>query len=155
VGDRDRRAGGPRALCACDAYQATLSGAPVPVRRIATTNRRVRARQVHLLRLRAEAIATSTLTWEPPFAQDVAIFPSAMKPAYRGRLAVKPELLASGSIVGARCVRKAIEVAAAGGADAVRSEANPDLAATRALLDRFGFEQYGLTRSDGCAFPVR
>jgi hypothetical protein len=89
-----------------------------------------------------------TLTWEPPFEEDIAMFPAARNPAYIGRLAVSPEWLAQGSIVSMKCLRKAIELARHAGADAIRSEANPDLARIRTLLDLLGFREYGSARSE-------
>jgi predicted GNAT family N-acyltransferase len=134
-------------LCECDAYTATRE-APTPVRNIETTRRRVRMGSVYVLRLGAEAVAMFTLTWDAPFAEDTAIFPPARKPAYIGRLAVKTEWLARGSIVGARCLRRAVELATSAGADAIRSEANPDLTRVVTLLRLFGFEEFGRTQSE-------
>jgi len=65
------------------------------------------------------------------------------------RLAVEPQWLLQGPLIGARCVRKAIEIASSAGADAIRAEANPDLGDVRTLLDLFGFEQYGAANSAG------
>lgn len=130
-------------ICASDAYTAT-SSAPAPVRNIQTTRRRVEAGSVHVLRFRGEAVATFTLTWEPPYdPRETAVFPPASKPIYISRLAVKPDWVENGSLVGVRCLRKAVELANGLGADAIRSEANPDLERVRALLAAFQFEQYG------------
>ena len=134
-------------LCACDAYQSNRE-LPAPVRSIETTRRRVRAGSVHLLRFGTEPVAMFTLTLDPPFSDDRATFPSALKPTYLSRLAVRPDWLARGSIVGARCIRKAIEVAASLGADAVRSEANPDLKGVTTVLRLFGFQEYGRTQAE-------
>jgi hypothetical protein len=134
-------------LCASDAYTATRE-APPPVRNIETTRRRVRAGSVHVLRSGAEAVAMFTLTWDAPFAEDTTIFPPAQKPAYIGRLAIRPEWLARDSIVGARCLRRAVELAVSAGADALRSEANPDLVRVLTLLHLFGFEEYGRAQSE-------
>jgi len=101
----------------------------------------VRSGSVHLLRHEGRPAAMFTLTWEPPFDASATTFPPARKPIYMGRLAVAPEWLANGSLVGVRCVRRAIEIAEQAGADALRSEANPDLARVRALLDALGFEE--------------
>ncbi|WP_437854459.1 hypothetical protein [Sorangium sp. So ce363] len=134
-------------LCASDAHHATPEN-PAPARRLETTRRRVQAGSVHLLRQGAEAIAMFTLTWEPPFEADLAIFPPAGKPAYLSRLVVHPAGLARGSLAGARCLRRAVELATAGGADVLRSEANPDLTQVRALLGMFGFEEHGRAQSE-------
>jgi hypothetical protein len=89
-----------------------------------------------------------TLTWDPPFDTAAANFPRAQKPAYLCRLAVNPAVLDGGSMVGARCVRRAVELASRSGADALRSEANPDLTAVRSMLDLFGFEEHGHAQSE-------
>jgi GNAT superfamily N-acetyltransferase len=134
-------------LCASDAYHAT-PGSPAPLRSLETTRRRVGAGSVHLLRRGSEAVAMFTLTWDPPFEGGGALFPPARKPAYLGRLAVHPDWLARGSIVGAQCLRRAVEVATRGGADVLRSEANPDLTQVRALLGMFGFQEHGRSRAE-------
>jgi hypothetical protein len=129
-------------LCACDRYQAAGTGSPVPSRCLETTERHVRDGAVHVLR-RDGVAAMFTLTREPPFKLVDGSFPAARRPVYLQRLAVRPHLLRAGSFVGIRCVRKAVEVAAADGADALRCEANPDLVATRTLLEALGFRQHG------------
>lgn len=129
-------------LCACDRHTA-VPAAPAPVRNLETTERRVREGAVHLLRHAGEPVATFTLTWSPPFTADPSVFPPARKPAYLGRLAVQPAWLERGTLAGVQCLRRAAEVARAGGADVLRSEANPDLRAVRALLDMFGFVEHG------------
>lgn len=133
-------------LCASDAYHATQN-VPPPERSIATTRRRVQEGSVHLLRFEGAAVATFTLTWDAPFEADLSVFPKARKPAYLGRLAVMPAWLQNGSLAGARCLRKACELAASSGADALRSEANPDLYRVREMLHLFGFEEYGRASS--------
>lgn len=134
-------------LCACDAYTATRE-ALAPVRNIETTRLRVRQGSVHVVRFGAEAVAMFTLTWDAPFAEGSVIFPPARKPAYIGRLAIKPEWQVRSSIVGAQCLRKSVELAESAGADALRSEANPDLTRVRTLLHLFGFKEYGRTQSE-------
>ncbi|MFE9004582.1 hypothetical protein ACFYOY_21005 [Streptomyces sp. NPDC007875] len=135
-------------LCACDARQAAASGTPAPRRRPETTERRVRAGAVRLLRHGAHPAGMFTLTWDPPFTVDDGVFPRAERPMHLSRLAVAPEWLDDGSLVGLRCVRHAIEEATRAGADVLRSEANPDLTDTRSLLDVLGFRQYGPTLGD-------
>jgi|SRR5215203_3227382 len=134
-------------LCASDAYHATHA-VPAPMRNMETTRRRVQEGSVHILRLGTEAVAMFTLTWDAPFAEGTVFFPPACKPAYIGRLAVKPDCLEGDSIIGAQCLRRAVELATSAGADAIRSEANPDLTRMRTLLRLFGFEEYGLTQSE-------
>ncbi|HEU0297874.1 MAG TPA: hypothetical protein VFR37_00425 [Longimicrobium sp.] len=129
-------------ICACDAFTATAR-APAPVRSPESTRRRVDERAVHLLRHGPRAVATFTLTPYPPFDADLSLFPPARRPAYLGRLAVMPERLATGELLGPRCLRRAVELAAAAGCDALRSEANPDLEGVRAMLHLFGFQEYG------------
>ncbi|MFC4585730.1 galactose mutarotase [Sphaerisporangium corydalis] len=136
-------------LVACDAYQAERTGTPVPARVIETTESRVRSGAVHLLRRGTEAVAMFTLTDRPPFDPAGLDLPEGGRLMYLSRLAVKPELLEQGSLVGVQCVRKAIELARGLGADALHAEANPDLTGTRALLAHLGFEQHGPVHSDG------
>jgi GNAT superfamily N-acetyltransferase len=132
-------------LCACDHHTATPE-APAPTRSFETTAARVRDGSVHVLRRDGEVVAMFTLTWTPPFDAEPDVFPPARKPAYISRLAVRPDHLAQGSVLGAQCLRHAAEVAAAQGADAIRSEANPDLRETLALLGLFGFTEHASRR---------
>ncbi|MGW2280438.1 hypothetical protein [Streptomyces sp. NPDC001770] len=130
-------------LTACDAAEARRSGTAAPARRELTTERLVREGAVHLLRGETGAAgAMFTLTSAPRF-QEPTDYPHASRPTYLSRLAVAPALSATGTLVGVRAVRKAVELATALGADALRSEANPDLVRTRALLDQLGFVQHG------------
>ncbi|MEU9123220.1 hypothetical protein AB0C96_25705 [Streptomyces sp. NPDC048506] len=133
----------------CDVHTARRYGTPVPQRNPRTTTHRVRTGCVHALRQPAGLAAMFTLTGEPPFAQDPDVFPAAHEPRYLSRLAVAPELLSRGTLLGARCVRRAMGLAAAAGADALRCEANPDLTATLELLLRLGFRQSGPMVDDG------
>jgi hypothetical protein len=129
-------------LCACDAYTATPV-APPPTRSRETTVRRVTEGVVQVLRCNSFAVATFTLTRDPPFVEPSYHYPPARAPMYVGRLAVHPDWLRRGGLVGAQSLRRAIELATSAGADVLRSEANPDLTATRALLHQFGFKEYG------------
>jgi len=135
-------------LCACDAYQASPR-APAPQRSKETTRRRVADGAVHLLRGDGELLAMFTLMWSTPFDEPDGVFPPARKPAYMSRLAVNPTLLAQGTVLGGQCYRRALDLAAAGGADVLRVEANPDLEHVLELLRILGFEQHGPTLSDG------
>lgn len=128
-------------------------GSPAPLRSRQSTASLIGAGAVHLLRRNGVAAGAFTLTPQAPFAARWAeqVFPPARQPIYLMRLAVRPELQTGGSLVGVRVLRKAIEVAADGGADALRSETNPDLTATLRMLLAVGFTQYGpvLTGQDG------
>ncbi|MGC4807628.1 hypothetical protein [Micromonospora sp. DT233] len=135
-------------LCASDAHQAAATGSPVPARRLATTSQRVASGSVHLLRAGGRAVGMFTLTWDAPYDASAVPFPAARRPSYLSRLSVRPDELAAGSLVGVRCVRRAIQVAGAQGADDLRAEANPDLAPTWALLTGLGFLPCGPTHSD-------
>ncbi|MFD6880243.1 MULTISPECIES: GNAT family N-acetyltransferase [unclassified Streptomyces] len=134
-------------LEACDAYQAEVTDTPRPVRRTETTSAFVTAGHVRLLREHGRAVGMFTLTTRPG-AEGPAGQPYAARPAYLSRLAVAPDHLAAGSLIGARCVREAIRLAVALGADAIRAEANPDIRSTRTLLESLGFEQFGPVHSD-------
>lgn len=133
-------------LCACDAYHASLR-APAPERSKKTTRRRVAEGAVHVLR-GGKAMAMFTLTWAPTFDEPDGVFPPARKPAYMSRLAVDPAVLAQGTVLGAQCYRRALDLAAVEGADALRVEANPDLEDVFELLRILGFVQHGPTLSD-------
>lgn len=130
-------------LLACDRYQARCFAVPAPLRNIASTERQVGAGEVQLLRLGKEPVAMFTLSWQPGLDQDPAPFPPARRPAYLRRLAVSPAWLARGSLAGAQCLRRAVQLATEAGADALRSEANPDLIGPATLLRLFGFQQCG------------
>lgn len=131
-----------------DAAQA-MPEAPVPVRSMETTRRRVADGSVHGLRLDGELAAMITVTWEPPSAGAASAYSPARKPAYISRLAVRPQFLEQQPLAGASCIRRAIEVCASGGADVLRSEANPDLEAVMRLLRMLGFERQGPVHGDG------
>ncbi|MFI1196316.1 GNAT family N-acetyltransferase [Micromonospora sp. NPDC020750] len=133
-------------LCASDGHQAARYGMVAPVRNLDTTERRVRAGSVHLLRHGTEAAASFTLSQEPPHGLDLSVYPPATSPVYLQRLAVAPAY--EGSIVGVRCLRRAVELAREQGADVLRCEANPDLLATRRMLDTLGFTQHGPTLAE-------
>jgi hypothetical protein len=136
-------------LLASDAHSAARYGFPLPHRNPATTARLVHDALVHGLRRSGELIATFTLTWQPPYAADKVGFPPRHKPLYLRRLAVQPRLLTLGSLLGLQTVRRACEVAAQAGADAVRSETNPDQVALMDLLCHAGFVAAGRTSVDG------
>lgn len=135
-------------LCESDAAQA-LARAPVPVRRIETTRRLIAERSIQILRREDRAIAMITLAWRSPFPMDLWRFPPARNPAYMSRLAARPSALAEEPLLGLQCVRRAVELARTGGADAVRCEANPDLARVTAMLGLLGFVQCGAPLTDG------
>lgn len=128
-------------LCTCDRYQGMSYNSPVPSRRLETTERHVLNLSVHLLRHGKTPAATFTLTENPPFDHDTEIFPNALNPLYLQRLAVHPDLLREGVLVGLQCVRRAMDVAKSRSADALRCEVNPELSATSALLRQLGFKQ--------------
>ncbi|MGW1061783.1 GNAT family N-acetyltransferase [Micromonospora rubida] len=134
-------------LCASDGHQAARYGMVAPNRNLDTTERRVRAGSVHLLRHGTEAAASFTLSQEPPHGLDLSVYPPATSPVYLQRLAVSPAY--EGSIVGVRCLRRAVELAHERGADVLRCEANPDLLATRRMLDALGFVQHGPALAEG------
>ncbi|MEO3890694.1 hypothetical protein [Nonomuraea sp. B5E05] len=133
----------------CDAHQAARWGSPVPVRRIARTEQLVAEGAVHLLLAGDQIAGSFTLTWPRPGAGTGGGYPPARHPGHLSRLCVEPGLIDAGRLVGVQCVRKAIELAVTAGADALRAEANPDLADTLALLRGLGFKQHGQVESDG------
>jgi hypothetical protein len=131
-------------LRASDAYQAQRSGSLVPHRHEERTRQLVASGAVHVLRTNAEIAGMFTLVW--PAGADGT---PGCRVVSMSRLAVQPRLLESGSLVGAQCVRKAIELSVAGGARVLRAEANPDLARTYRLLMMMGFEARGPVHDDG------
>jgi hypothetical protein len=110
-------------LCSCDRFQAERYQSPVPQRSFAATEQRVREGSVHVLYAGDRPAGMFTLTWE---ASDQ---PDTPRAARLGRLAVDPRQLADGGLIGVQCVRRAVDVAREIGAEVLRSEANPDLAA--------------------------
>jgi hypothetical protein len=135
-------------LCASDRYQAERFRSPAPVRNPATTRSRVLAGAVHLLRDDGRAAAMFTFTDDAQFDEPDGVFPPAHSPRYLGRMAVRPDLASAGSLFGVHCVRHAVHLARQAGADAIRAEANPDLAATVDMLTLLGFQLYGVCRTD-------
>lgn len=132
-----------------DAEQARRYGLPTPQRNPATTAGRVRAGQVHLIRLDGRAVGAFTLSTEPPFAVRPGIFPATDRPWYLSRLCVAGDQLRTGSLVGVRCLREAIAAAGRGGATALRSQANPDFTDVFTLLRLHGFRQHGAVVDHG------
>ncbi|WP_410635027.1 hypothetical protein [Amycolatopsis sp. cmx-4-83] len=128
-------------LCASDQHQGRRFGSPVPARNPATTESRVRAGVVHLLRADDRAAAMFTLTWHPAFEPPTGVFPEAHTPAYLSRLAVHPSL--GSSLAGPQCLRRAVSIARESGADALRAEANPDLESTVDVMVLLGFTRCG------------
>lgn len=135
-------------LCLSDRYQGERFRSPVPRRNIATTESLVRDGLVHLMRSDGRTAAMFTLTRVPAFEEPPGVFPRAQAPAYLSRLAVRPDLVAAASLAGPLCVRRAVRLAADSGADVLRAEANPDLAATVDCLELLGFRRCGTVFSD-------
>lgn len=128
-------------LQACDTY-VSRPGSPIPKRNPETTAKRIADKQVHLLRKNQEPIAMFTLGPTPTFNLPEIIVPYAANPIYISRLAVSPALQKEGSIIGAQCLKHAINIAKIYNADAIRSEANPALSKVIELLRLFGFEDF-------------
>lgn len=141
-------------LCASDRYQGERFHSPVPQRNPATTASRVRDGLVHLLRVGGAAAAMFTLTRTPAFAEPPGVFPAAANPAYLSRLAVRPDLVATASLAGPLCLRRAIALARERGADMLRAEANPDIESTVECMALLGFRRC-TTSSGGAEGPRR
>lgn len=135
-------------LCVSDAYAAARHDLPAPVRHLLTSRDLVGQGLVHLRRREGVAVAMFTLGWQPPHAPPKE-YPPAVRPAYLQRLAVDPASLGKDALLGAQTLRRAVEVAAALGADAIRAETNPDLGGIVALLTHFGFLPYGPILTEG------
>ncbi len=136
-------------LLASDAEQALRYGIPAPRRNAATTEGRVTAGEVSLLRIDGAAAGAFTLSADPPFEVSRGTFPPAAHAMYLSRLCVAPAQLRAGSLVGVRCLREAIAAAARAGADALRSQANPDFTDVLAMLQLHGFRQHGPVAAQG------
>ncbi|MBB4688777.1 hypothetical protein [Amycolatopsis jiangsuensis] len=128
-------------LRASDRHQGDRFGSPVPARNPATTESRVRAGVVQVLRHSDRLAAMFTLTWQPPFEEPAGVFPFARTPAYLSRLAVRPDLVTAGSLAGLQCLRRAVGLALEQGADVLRAEANPDLESTVDTMVLLGFSR--------------
>ena len=137
-------------LLSCDAHQAAATRTAVPARNRGTTPRRVERGQVQLLRCDGRAIASVTVSDDPPFT-----LPPFLAPApgcrYISRLSVSPAELNSGGLVGLQCLRRAVEVARESGGLVLLSEANPDMESTWRLLALVGFREYGPVDETGQA----
>jgi hypothetical protein len=136
-------------LCASDLVAATATGTPVPVRDMAVTRQRLGEGAVHVLRHGPVAVATFTLTATPPHGVAADAFSPARSPAYLQRLAILPGRPEESWLVGVQAVRRAVEVARAGGADVLCSQANPDLTQVREMLRMLGFVRRGEVVTDG------
>jgi hypothetical protein len=139
-------------LMASDAEQAERYALPRPRRNFTTTVKRVEAGMVHLARLGEQPAGAFTMSTDPPFEMPPGGFPMARRPLYLSRLCVAPEQLRNGSLVGVRCLRAAIAAASTAGADALRSQANPDLTDVLTMLRLHGFRQCGPVLAAG---PLR
>jgi hypothetical protein len=71
--------------------------------------------------------------------------PETLNPWYMQRLAVTPQ--SPDPLTGFHAVRHAVETARAAGADALRAQANPDLAMVLRMLTVLGFVRYGTDES--------
>lgn len=139
-------------LCASDRHAAEQHGLTVPRRSRATTGGLVADGCVQVLREQGEIAAMFTLTSRPPYSLAETGFPARSAPRYLQRLAVRPDLLRAGSLIGVQSVARAIELSTAQGADALRAEANPDLVGVLEMLLTLGFRRYGEPAPEG---PLR
>lgn len=128
-------------LEASDRRSATAE-APPPQRNPARTAALVEAGAVQLLTIDGQAAAMITLVTYPPFEMDGLAYPPAEAPLYMQRLSVDGWAADRfGALPGLATLRRALEVAEARGADALRSEINPDLVDVRDMLHALGFSQ--------------
>lgn len=132
-----------------DAEQAIRYGIPAPRRNFSTTEYRVKSGEVHVAFLGEEAVGSFTLSALPPFELEADVFGPADNPRYLSRLCVASQQLRDGSLVGLRCLREAIAAAGRLGADALRSQANPDFADVVAMLELHGFQRRGVVMEHG------
>ncbi|WP_068874054.1 MULTISPECIES: N-acetyltransferase [unclassified Phenylobacterium] len=126
---------------------ASDTGAGPPQRSLVGTRRRVEAGSVHLLRMDGKPAAMVTLTRDPPFDLALTDYAPSAAAVYMQRLAVHPALRLEHPYLGARAVRRALDVARAAGADVIRAEANPDLARVLGMLLAHGFVPVGAPRA--------
>lgn len=128
-------------LEASDQAQAS-DAAPAPRRNLERTHYLVTNGCVRLLRKETQAVAMFSLTQSPPFVLEDAGFRWAARPLYLQRLAIEPGCARTmGAVPGINSLRHAIKTARDLEADALRSEANPNLTRTMHLLTVMGFEQ--------------
>lgn len=133
-------------LCSSDAEQAHRYAIAAPQRNPATTEHRVRSGEVRVARLGGTAVGSFTLCEQAPFDLEPGVFGPARRPLYLSRLCVAPEQLRNGSLVGLKCLREAVAEAERSGADALRSQANPDFTDVLTLLELHGFQRRGPIR---------
>ncbi len=132
-------------VLASDAHTAN-ERAPAPARELRSTARRVGRGDTYVLRVDGQAVATFSLSRVPPYDPEQIDFPPAASPLYLSRLAVWPDHPDGAGLAGPRALRTAIRMARAAGADAIRSEANPDLGRVFEMLELHGFVVYASER---------
>lgn len=125
---------------ASDRAAAERSGGIAPRRRRESTRYLVSRGVVHLGTAEAVPVVTVTVGPDPSFSPEQLPLPPAERPWCMQRLAVHPRC--PEPLAGVQAVRYAIEVASAAGADALRAEANPDLADVLRVLTALGFTRY-------------
>jgi GNAT superfamily N-acetyltransferase len=134
-----------RLIEASDQQAAARTGTVAPLRRRESTRLLVEARVVRIGLLDRDPVVTVTVGPFPSFDPAEGNLPEAPDPWYMLRLAVAPE--SQDFLAGFHAVRHAVETARAGGAGALRAEANPDLAAVLQMLTVVGFVRYGTDES--------
>lgn len=116
----------------------------IPHRSATRTAHLVASGAVQLLSIGGRAAAMITLVNEPPFDPEGILFSDVERPLYMQRLAVDEwAVVRFGALPGIATLRRALEVGRQRGADALRSEINPDLIAVRRMLLSFGFREVG------------
>ena len=139
-------------LLQSDQQHARATRTRAPTRSEASTASHVAAGYVRLQMSGDEILGMFTLSRIPTFDPSRSVLPDALDPMYLQRLVVVTNPVTTADpLVGLRCVRRAIDEAAASGADALRSEANPDLSRSYSLLLACGLNPFGQVdeRSDG------
>jgi GNAT superfamily N-acetyltransferase len=97
--------------------------------------------KIWIARRSSSIVGTFRLSTVKPWAIDPTYFARAATPLYLTDMAVRPDLQGHG--IGRRCLAKAIEVAAAWPADAIRLDAYDAEAGAGAFYEKCEFREVG------------
>ena len=97
--------------------------------------------RIWIARRGSSVVGTFRLSTTKPWAIDPAYFAASTSPLYLTDMAVRPDLQGNG--IGRRCLAKAVEIAAAWPADAVRLDAYNAEAGAGAFYENCAFREVG------------
>ena len=101
----------------------------------------MRDAKIWIARRGSSVVGTFRLSTAKPWAIDVAYFSPSRQPLYLTDMAVRPDLQGRG--IGRRCLGKAVEVAAAWPANAIRLDAYDADAGAGAFYEKCDFREVG------------